>query len=395
MRAGQPAATPAIALAGVDKIFGGRHVLKQISISVDPGQFLVLLGPSGSGKSTMLRCLGGLERVDAGTIHFDGRLVSSADRHVAPERRGLAMVFQDFALWPHLTIQENVAFPLDHRRLGRAETERRVRQILERVGLDAHAQRYPRHLSGGEQQRVALARALVGSPRIVLFDEPLSSLDADLRERLRVDVAELTRQSGASAVYITHDQAEAFALADVVAVLNGGELIQVDRPEVIYGAPVSRFVAQFTGVAGELAGTVSGRLPADRARVDTAAGPLEALLLGPGSDRAREVAVLVRSAPLRLAGPGQHGYLSAMVVDVAFRGRGYDHVVELAPGVRLGGIFAEHRFERGGAVGVSIPPEACLAFASRTPDPARPGPDLVTGSVPAAAGSPGGGQARG
>jgi iron(III) transport system ATP-binding protein len=260
---------------------GGAWALREVSLDVAPGTFLVLLGPSGSGKTTLLRCLAGIERASSGRIAIGDRTVADGKVHVPPDQRGLSMVFQDYALWPHLTARDNVAFALRWRsgrggreRLSRAHCRARAGEMLQRVGLGALAGRYPNELSGGEQQRVALARALIGGTGLILCDEPLSNLDADLRERMRVEISALVREASATAVYITHDQAEAFALADRVGVLEHGRLVQAGTPEEIYTRPATPFVARFTGLAGELPvrvrdhagnGTVLVEPPAGRA----------------------------------------------------------------------------------------------------------------------------------
>ena len=200
-----------VRIRGVVKRYGAVTALAGVDLDIEPGRFVVLLGPSGSGKSTLVRGLAGIERLDGGSVHFDETPMSAGRRHVPPDRRDLAMVFQDYALWPHLTVLGNVGYALRRRRLGSAEAGRQVREALGRVGLDDLAERYPHELSGGQQQRVGLARAIVARPALLLFDEPLSNLDADLRERLRVEIATATRDTGSTAVYITHDQSEAFA----------------------------------------------------------------------------------------------------------------------------------------------------------------------------------------
>jgi iron(III) transport system ATP-binding protein len=217
-----------ISIVRLTKTYPGSTVpaLRSVSIDVAPGTFLVLLGPSGSGKTTMLRCLAGIERIDSGLITIGGQAVADGRAHVAPDQRDLSMVFQDYALWPHMTALANVAFALRRRRLPRAECRARAAAMLERVGLGEFTGRYPNELSGGQQQRVALARALIADTGLILCDEPLSNLDADLRERMRVEISSLVREAGATTVYITHDQAEAFALADVVGVLEEGVLVQ-------------------------------------------------------------------------------------------------------------------------------------------------------------------------
>ncbi len=249
-----------IVIEQLSKVYpGGNLALDDLSLEVEPGSFLVLLGPSGSGKTTLLRCIAGIERTSAGRITIGDTLVADGLRHLPPERRGLSMVFQDYALWPHLVARDNVGFALRRHGMRRSQCRSEAAAMLERVGLGALTHRYPSQLSGGEQQRVALARALVGQMGLVLCDEPLSNLDADLRERVRVEISALIRDTGATTVYITHDQAEAFALADRVGVLERGKLVQLGRPEEIYSSPASAFVARFTGLAGELTVRVLGR----------------------------------------------------------------------------------------------------------------------------------------
>ena len=249
-----------ISVLSLTKTYPGAAVpaLKSVSLDVAPGTFLVLLGPSGSGKTTLLRCLAGIERIDSGSLAIGSRVVADGRSHVPPEQRDLSMVFQDYALWPHMTALDNVAFALRRRRLPRAECRVRAASMLDRVGLSEFAKRYPNELSGGQQQRVALARALIADTGLILCDEPLSNLDADLRERMRVEISSLVREAGATTVYITHDQAEAFALADHIGVLEEGVLVQSGSAEDVYHHPATPFVARFTGLAGELPVRVTG-----------------------------------------------------------------------------------------------------------------------------------------
>lgn len=209
-----------VALTGAGRRYGQVRALAGVDLEVEAGRFLVLLGPSGSGKTTLIRALAGIERLDEGEIRIGEQLASGPRKHLPPEARDLAMVFQDYALWPHLTAAGNVGYALRRRKLTADQSRARSLEMLERVGLAGLAERYPHELSGGQQQRVALARAIVARPGLLLFDEPLSNLDTDLRERLRVEISTLTRESGATAVYITHDQSEAFAIADVIGVLD-------------------------------------------------------------------------------------------------------------------------------------------------------------------------------
>ncbi len=356
-----PARGHEVLIKGVEKRYGKAPALAGVDLEIGAGRFVVLLGPSGSGKSTLARCLAGIERIDGGTVCLAGALVDDGRRHLPPDRRNLAMVFQDYALWPHLNVAGNVGYALRRRKLPGREVDRRVAEALQRMGLSALQKRYPHELSGGEQQRVSLARAVVGQPGLLLFDEPLSNLDADLRERLRVEIATMTRESGATAVYITHDQSEAFALADEIVILAEGRIVQAGAPEEIYHRPVNPFVARFTGVAGELAGTVrdvdGDTVGVDVAGVRLSARPGDALTPG---DRAH---VLIRPAATSLhdSWPGPSGSLAGTVIDVAYRGRGYDHVIDCAGGT-LAAVFSPTRRSRGSAVSVRIDATGCSAY---------------------------------
>lgn len=357
-----------ISIEHLGKVYpGGNRALDDVSIEVEPGTFLVLLGPSGSGKTTLLRCLAGIERISSGTIRIGEKVVAEGSRHLPPEQRDLSMVFQDYALWPHLVARDNVAFALRRRQMDRAASRRGADTMLTRVGLASLADRYPNELSGGEQQRVALARALVADTGLVLCDEPLSNLDADLRDRLRVEISALVRDAGATTIYITHDQSEAFALADRIGVLDHGRLVQLDVPESIYLWPTTPFVARFTGLAGEIPVKVTGR--------DSASGAVLVSQLGAGGNRefyARPAegqhseadgVVMVRPSAVSLCDADDaERHLVGMVTDVAFRGRGYEHVVDLPDGTRVVGVLAESRSERSRNVGLRLDPAGCLFF---------------------------------
>ena len=242
-----------VRLVGVSKRFGTVQALSGLTLSVQSGEILVLLGPSGCGKTTALRIVAGLEHPDEGWVELAGQVVAGP-RWVPPEARGVGMVFQEPSLFPHLTVLQNVAFGL--RGMSRAEQLRRAHEILDRVGAAELAGRFPHELSGGEQQRVALARALAPRPSVVLLDEPLSSLDPELRRRMREELRRLLKGEGSTAIVVTHDQEEAFALADRIGVLSRGRLWQVGPPEEIYHAPACRFVADFVGEADFLPGRV-------------------------------------------------------------------------------------------------------------------------------------------
>ncbi|HTJ68311.1 MAG TPA: ABC transporter ATP-binding protein [Actinospica sp.] len=352
-----------VSLVGAGKRYGAVRALAGVDLEVAAGRFLVLLGPSGSGKTTLVRALAGIERLDEGELRIGDRPVSGPRTHVPPEQRDLAMVFQDYALWPHLTALGNVGYALKRRKLASDQAKARSIEALERVGLVGLAERYPHELSGGQQQRVALARAIVAQPGLLLFDEPLSNLDTDLRERLRVEISTLTRQSGATAVYITHDQSEAFALADVIGVLDQGRLVQLADPETLYHKPATPFVARFTGLSGELNGTVVGPdadelfvIEVGQWRVKARSG--HALKAGDA------VRVLIRPSATALAESDDEstvGTVSGAVIDVAYRGRGYDHVI--ACGDRhLTSVFSVRPWARGTQAKLSLDPAGCVAF---------------------------------
>ena len=353
-----------LSIRRLSKNFGDKVALDDVSVSIDPGTFLVLLGPSGSGKTTLLRSLAGIERPSSGVIEIDDREVVGPGTFVAPEKRGLAMVFQDYALWPHLNVRHNVAFPLTRSRRSKQDRNARVLDLLDRVGIAHLSERYPNQLSGGEQQRVALARALAADVGLILFDEPLSNLDTDRREQLRIEIATLTRSAGATAVYITHDQSEAFAMADQVGVLNEGRLVQFDTPEAIYQRPSSAFVARFTGVAGEFAVEVRDKCGLDRYEVVLPFAPDETIeafapeYLHPGDP----VSLFVRASGVSLLPPCASEGVPAVVRDVAFSGRGYEHAVSVGPGTVMTKVFSSTRFERASNVRAQFDAASCIVL---------------------------------
>jgi len=255
-----------INIRGLQKSFyaqqGRVEALKKIDLDVGEGEFCVLLGPSGCGKTTTLRCVAGLERPDEGEIDIAGRLVNSSSRkvYVPAEKRDIGMVFQSYAIWPHMNVFQNVAFPLTQgqKRFPKAVVAEKVRNALKKVQLDGLEDRPATDLSGGQQQRVAMARAMVTEPKILLMDEPLSNLDARLREQMRVELKKITKAIGVTTLYVTHDQAEALSLGDRVCVMNRGEILQIASPNDVYARPVSLFVAQFVGEMNFVKGAVTG-----------------------------------------------------------------------------------------------------------------------------------------
>jgi iron(III) transport system ATP-binding protein len=263
-----------IGIENVTKRFGAMAAVSEVNLSIEDGELFTLLGPSGCGKTTLLRLIAGFYAPDEGQVRFDGQSVND----VPASERGIGMVFQNFALWPHMSVHENAAYGLKLRRLGQAEIAARVGAVFEKVRLTGLGDRYPGQLSGGQQQRVALARALVLSPQILLLDEPLSNLDAKIRVQVRQEIRKLQRELGITTMYVTHDQEEALTLSDRIAVFNQGKVFQVGPPKELYERPANRFVADFIGVNNLIDGTVVAADSSERRlRVDTALGELFAL----------------------------------------------------------------------------------------------------------------------
>jgi iron(III) transport system ATP-binding protein len=249
-----------VELDHLGKNFGAEAAVRDVCLSVGRGEFVTLLGPSGCGKTTTLRCIAGLERPDTGEVRIDGEIVASAERGIClnPEHRNIGMVFQSYAVWPHMTVFDNVAYGLRVRRAPASVVRERTMRVLKRVGLANLADRYATKLSGGQRQRVALARAIVYEPKVVLFDEPLSNLDAKLREQMRVELVRLQKDVGITSIYVTHDQSEALVMSDRVVVMNRGVIQQIGDPHTIYARPANTFVANFIGVANLMKGVLLG-----------------------------------------------------------------------------------------------------------------------------------------
>jgi iron(III) transport system ATP-binding protein len=255
-----------VEISNLSKKFGNLTVLNDITINIREHEMTTFLGPSGCGKTTTLRCIAGLEKPDKGEIRIGGSLVTSiaSGVFVPPEKRAIGMVFQSYATWPHMNVYKNVAFPLRYRRkLSSKETEHKVKNVLKLVGLEGLENRYPAQLSGGQQQRVALARSLVYDPETLLLDEPLSNLDAKLREQMRFELKKLQQEVNVTAIYVTHDQAEAMVMSDTLVVMNRGKLVQIGRPYDMYRQPETEFVAGFMGQTNFLNGQVE-RIAKDR-----------------------------------------------------------------------------------------------------------------------------------
>jgi iron(III) transport system ATP-binding protein len=293
--------------------------VSDLTLALEKWEILALLGPSGSGKTTALRLIAGFETPDAGVISLNGEPVAGQGSWVSPEQRKIGMVFQDYALFPHLTILENVTFGL---RGARKEKEDKARELLSRVGMESLTRRYPHELSGGQQQRVALARALAPEPLLILLDEPFSNLDADMRSEMRREVERVLRESGMSAILVTHDQEEAFSIADRVGVLNSGFLEQVSTPEALYHTPATRFVADFVGQADFLPGRIE----------DGIATEVGVFHNGTGLSKGTNVELMIRPDDVNME-PSAEG--NGLILGRKFRGSENMYLLKLPSGARL------------------------------------------------------------
>lgn len=344
------------------KDYGSVRALNQVGFTLADGEFLTLLGPSGSGKTTTLMAIAGFTLVDSGSVSMAGREIT----HSPPEKRGFGVVFQGYALFPHMTVAENVAFPLDVRGLGRAERDSKVAAALDRVRLSALADRKPRQLSGGQQQRVALARAMVYDPPILLLDEPLSALDRKLRAELQWELRSLHRDLGVSFLYVTHDQEEALTMSDRIAIFESGRIIQYGMPDELFERPTTRFVADFFGKSNFFAGTVvsesdgASEVEWEGGRVKVS--PARAGAVGNRLDLA------IRPHRFNLTLPSQAS-LTGTLVARSYAGHTLHCLVETRSGTQVAvELAAVHGYagapDIGAAVGLHVEPDAIMAIPS-------------------------------
>jgi iron(III) transport system ATP-binding protein len=348
-----------VELRSLTKRYGSVAVVDGVSLRVEHGLLVCLLGPSGCGKTTTLRLIAGFIEPSAGQIAVGDRVVSAPGRTLPPERRNMSMIFQSYALWPHMTVAENVAYGLKLRKLDRDTIGRKLKAILATTRLEALAERYPGELSGGQQQRVALARALIVEPEILLLDEPLSNLDANLREEMRFEVRRLHDQYRYTTVYVTHDQSEAMTTADLIAVMNGGRIEQAGSPEDIYDRPRSEFVARFIGSSNILKGR-----NLDEDRIEFAGTPLRCS--GARLPSGGETAVSIRQHDIRLmpkAPDATENVVPATVVRQVFLGSTRDYIVQVADGTQLRVVTsAQDNIAQRSPVWLHLPPERCRAL---------------------------------
>ena len=347
----------------------GRPAVDGVSFRVEPGEIVVLLGPSGCGKTTTLRCVAGLEHPTSGTIAIGGKMVSDPARGVLvpPRLRNIGMVFQSYAVWPHMTVRQNVAYPLRHRNVARPEIDRKVNESLELVGLSEYSERPVVALSGGQMQRVALARSLVYQPQLLLLDEPLSNLDAKLRLRLRDDLRRIIKKTNVTAIYVTHDQGEAVVLGDRIGVMRDGLLLQMATAQDIYNKPADLFVANFTGASNLLAGRVIERA-GEFGTIEAASGQRLSAMLPTGVNVGEAVKIALRPENVRLGvnGEAQANRFTARVA--AQRYQGTQTIYELSV---LGGqieaveLGTSVRYPVGSDVDIALPPPLLWAYPAR------------------------------
>ena len=318
-------------LIDLSKSFGGTVAVQETTLTIHNGEFVTLLGPSGCGKTTTLRMIAGFTRPTTGDILLDDQVITSVEKKVflPPDKRKMGMVFQSYAVWPHMEVFANVAYPLKFKKLPKKEVTKRVKQALALVKLDGFEARYPHQLSGGQQQRVALARALIMEPQVLLLDEPLSNLDAKLREGMRFEIVELQRRLKITVIYVTHDQAEAMSMSDRIIVMHNGKVLQVDSPRQVYESPVNEFVAGFIGLANFIPCTVLER-DADRVRVHLEDGIPEHFLDCPApADKLADYTLLVvRPEHIKLL-PHQSDGVRGLVLRQTYLGDRTDYLIQL------------------------------------------------------------------
>ncbi|WP_438854705.1 ABC transporter ATP-binding protein [Agromyces sp. M3QZ16-3] len=347
-------------------------VVKGVSFTIEPGTFTSLLGPSGCGKTTTLRCVAGLETSEGGVISLDGRVLSTGSEHVSPDKRDVGMVFQNYAIWPHMSVFANAVFPLQVSagKLPKKQARQRAMEALELVQLDAYAHRPATALSGGQQQRLALARALAHRPRLLLLDEPLSNLDAKLRDTMRNELRSLQQRLGITALYVTHDQSEALSMSDRVAVMNGGRIVQEAAPKELYFAPADRFVADFVGRVNLIPAVVRDRDANGDALVE-AFGTRLVTPCPAGSGTGAEVTVTIRPESVRWheASVDRPNVLAARVARVEFLGEIVEYEAEIVrEQTTVGRIVARgapmDSPAEGRSIFLELAPKACRVLAA-------------------------------
>lgn len=361
---------PAIAVRGISKQFRRRSgrlavAIDDLSLQVAPGELVGVVGPSGCGKTTLLRTVAGLDRPSAGEIRLGNTVVFGPKVFLPPEDRGIGMMFQSYALWPHMSVGQNVAYPLRCRRVGAREARARASEMLGLLGLAELEKESPSRLSGGQQQRVALARSLVARPPVLLFDEPLSNVDAKVRDELRLLLVRMHKELGFSGLYVTHDQDDAMQLCDRLIVLRDGQIEQQGSPEEVYLNPRSIYVAEFVGAVNRLSAQCLSQ-SGDSVTVDTVLGPIEAHARQ-SVTAGQQLAVLIRPHDLTISAEqvpaGQANSWSAVIQARMFRGSWMQYLLDV-DGTALAVWSADHGLSEGATVTVSVRPDAAMVWSS-------------------------------
>lgn len=341
----------AIRISGLSKSFDGFQALSEFSLDVNPGEFLTLLGPSGCGKTTLLKIISGFLEPSTGSISIGDQDVT----HVPPERRDTALCFQSYALFPHLTVLQNLEFGLRQKRVSRDQRISRVNEVTAMLELESQLDKLPNQLSGGQQQRVSLGRALVMRPSVILFDEPLSNLDAKLRDQVRVEISRIQQDYGLTAIYVTHDQSEALAMSDRIVVLNKGKIMQVDTPEKLYSMPRTRFVADFIGGANLITGRVCNQVEAGLTSIETSIGRIQTS--HPVKEDAENIELSWRPERAQIG----EGPYSGTVVHRAFQGQFTDLILDKND-VSFRIQTNNHSFRVGDVIHFSILPDDVIVL---------------------------------
>ena len=343
------------------KDYGKTRALDDVSLTIQDGELFFLLGPSGCGKTTLLRSIGGFEQPTSGKISFDGKDVAGQPAH----QRNTAMVFQGYALWPHLTVRENVAFGLEMKKLPKAEATRRVDQVLKEIQIAEYADRKPNQLSGGQQQRVALARTLVVQPGCLLLDEPLANLDAKLRRDMRLEIRRICKENRLTAIYVTHDRAEALSMADRMAVFRDGRIEQTGTPEEVYRHPVNAFVANFIGETNLREGTIVNSRADGAAVVETALGKLACATIPADRKAGEKVLLSMRPEAFRKCAEQTENSFAMTLKHIDYLGELADQIGETADGklLKFFEINPRGRAELGSQIRLAIAPEDIICLA--------------------------------
>jgi len=370
---------------------GEVAAVRGVSFTVKPGEFFTLLGPSGCGKTTTLRCVAGLETPDSGHIAVGDRVVHDSAGRISlpPYERAIGMVFQSYAIWPHMTVSDHVAFPLKmvRPRLSRQEIEGRVQESLQKVRLDEYSSRMATKLSGGQQQRLALARALVAKPRLILLDEPLSNLDAGLREKMRDELRALQQETGVTTLYVTHDQSEAFGMSSRIAVMQSGSIVQIGEPHEIYTRPATRYVATFVGKTNMLEGSAEGDATAGIVAVATGVGTVQASL-PPSTTATDVVGAVVRPEDVELSDQAfasdLGSVLTGTVEQATFLGESVEYQVRVGNETLVSRQHPAVDFRTGSEVSVRLQAQRCVAIGADPEDRSsiRPEDDAPEAELP-------------